>query len=538
MTGLKLWTKKTKPPVAEEPVQGNAAPTVKIETLSPRRRLNVGRQLAFAVDDNAIQMAAATGNGFNNRLLDVRKTYIPSSLEDPDERRSFAANAINSFVERFGGRLTEISLILDGPDTALRTFSLPDMKPADLHSAVKYEAIRQLPFPSDDCLFDYRPVQRITTDSKRHLKIAVIASTKRLVQEQLALFDELGLEVAHLYHCQYVSGQILRFLRDFSHDTNYAMINIQRERCEIAYYHGYRLEFSHIGSTGSSFLANRSDPTMFEYFAEALATEIQNSLDYYSGQQSSQFSNNILVHGDLAYSEELIDRLSDRFGFAFQRFPVEHPSLIEGNEHQFHDTIPVCLSVTAAVTSSVVLPDLLPSERKERHRIHSVNRLGVASLVVLAGILGTFWLSETSSTHSVRSYQTNLLREVEAFKTTSTFVEYNRIKQKIASNQAYIDKTKEVPSCLSLNLKELSHMTPSAIRLRSMDFHAGSENENLHISGVVTTKSSPPEVVLAEFVENLVASPFWENVKVDRYIKKRTKDGFSMEFDLSMKGIT
>jgi len=538
MIGLKLWTKESKSPEAEKPVQENAAPKVKIEALSPGKRICIGRRVAFSINDTSIQMAASTSNGFRSRLLDVRKIHIPSTLEDLTERRSFAANAINIYFEEFGSNRTEISLILDGPDTAMRNISLPDMKRSDLRSAVGYEAIRQLPFPHDDCLFDYRPVQRITTDSKKHLKISVIASTKRLVLEQLALFDELGLEVAHLYHNQYVTGQMLNFLDNYNPDASYAMIDIKRDRCEIAYYHGCRLEFSHLGSTGSSFLTNRSDTTMFEYFAESLATEIQNSLDYYSGQQSSQFSNNILVHGDLAYSEELIERLSDRFGFSFVRFPIEHPSLKDNNESQFNDTIPVCLAVTAAVTSSATLPDLLPPQRKELHRIHSVNRLGVASLVVLAGLLGTFWLSDASMSSTVRTQQANLQKEVEAFKTTSAFVEYSRIKREIASNQAYIDKAKEVPSYLSLNLKELSHVTPPAVRLTSMDFQAGTENENLHISGVVTSNSTPPEVVLAEFVENLAASPFWENIRVDRYIKKRTKDGFSMEFDLTMKGIT
>ncbi len=59
---------------------------------------------------------------------------------------------------------------------------------------------------------------------------------------------------------------------------------------------------------------------MFEYFAESLASEIQNSLDYYSGQFASRFGSQLYIYGDLAYSDDLIELLDNRFELEFRAF--------------------------------------------------------------------------------------------------------------------------------------------------------------------------------------------------------------------------
>jgi hypothetical protein len=53
---------------------------------------------------------------------------------------------------------------------------------------------------------------------------------------------------------------------------------------------------------------------------------------------------------------------------------------------------------------------------------------------------------------------------------------------------------------------------------------------------VVNARDVPPEVVLAEYVETLNHSPLFENVTVDRHYKNKTKNGFEMDFQLSLKG--
>ena len=90
---------------------------------------------------------------------------------------------------------------------------------------------------------------------------------------------------------------------------------------------------------------------------------------------------------------------------------------------------------------------------------------------------------------------------------------------------------------MGLNLKELSRLTPPSVRLYSLDYRSQTEGRNYTLVGVITTGETPPELVLAEFIENLTASPFYEGVKVDHQVKRRSNGRFELEFSLSMEGI-
>ena len=111
------------------------------------------------------------------------------------------------------------------------------------------------------------------------------------------------------------------------------------------------------------------------------------------------------------------------------------------------------------------------------------------------------------------------------------------LKREIARNQAFINMTSEDPSYLGLNLKELSRLTPKAVRLYDLDYQSRIEGQNYNLAGIVTTRETPPELILAEFIENLTASPFYENVRVEQQVKKRAESRFELEFSLSMKAI-
>jgi Tfp pilus assembly PilM family ATPase len=503
----------------------------------PRRQFPLGRRLAFSFDGEAVQMAAASHTGKRISLLGVRKTYIPRSAVTPDEQHAHVLGAIREFVEEFGGRWPGIAVTVDGQETALRSILMPKLKPRDLAAAVKFEARRQIPFPVEDCEFEYRTVQNIATGSEQQSKVALLAATRHLVQEKLTPLQELGLEVGHVYHAQDVIGQLLPWLPHFNPDMDYAFVNVQRDHSEISYYHGSNLAFFHVSSLGSSFLANRNDPTMFEYFSESLATEIQNSLDYYSGQYSSQFANEIFVYGDLAYSDELIGRLTDRFGLSFVRFPAELLGFVHRKNLPFEDTLPVCLPALAAVICQAKLANLLPETYRARRRNKIAGRLSMAAAVTIAGLLAISWLSDVSTVRTANERLRRVEQEVEQFRASEMFATYNLLKRSIASSESFIAKTKDAPSYFGLNLKELSRLTPASVRLQHLDFQPSSGDHNFVLAGVITTENSPPELVLAEFVENLEASPFYDNIRVDRNVKKRVPEGFQLEFNLSLDGV-
>jgi hypothetical protein len=126
--------------------------------------------------------------------------------------------------------------------------------------------------------------------------------------------------------------------------------------------------------------------------------------------------------------------------------------------------------------------------------------------------------------------------QVEEFENSRAYHSYNMIKQKIALDQSYLDRTRSEISYLSLNLKELSRLAPEQVRLLSYEYLESDTDENMRLIGIVATRQSPPEIVLAEFVERLSASPFYDNVSVARHAKRNVKSGFEIKFHIKMKG--
>ncbi|MBU0984732.1 MAG: pilus assembly protein PilM [candidate division Zixibacteria bacterium] len=510
---------------------------MQVERIRPPKSLVFGRHLAFSIDDDSVQMAASLHRGSRATLLNVNKTYISRTLQTDAERSQFIQQTIAEYVATYGGHKREISVTVAGPDTVFRTARVPDTRSRLLRAASVYEAKKQLPFPITDCWLDFRPVGRITTSEGKQKKVAILAATRRLINEKLAPFHELGLSVTNVYHAQDVLGQLLRGLPGFDQGSSYALINVQGHRTEIAYYHGTDLVFLHVTSIGSSFLANRTDPTVYEYFAESLATEIQNSLDYYSGQYSAHFSNRVFVYGDLAYSDDLINLLSDRFGFTFCRFPAETLTTLRMKHDADEGSLSVCLPVVAASSNQTALANLLPEPQKHARRQQRINRYGTAALIVLALAGLGYWLGSLTELRTAQAGLHDLQRQVEEFKSREVFATYTLLKTKIARDQAFVAKAQENPSYLGLNLKELSRITPADVRLISIAYGLAHGEQDLQVSGVVTTRKSPPEIVLAEFVENMKASPFYTDVTIQKHIKRVTDAGFEMDFHLSMRAV-
>ncbi|UCC44553.1 MAG: pilus assembly protein PilM [Candidatus Zixiibacteriota bacterium] len=510
-------------------------PVLTWKWVQPKRQYRLGRFLACCIEDQAIQLAAAKSIGTRQTLVDVRKVYIASPKATGEERAIFIANTLREYVAEFGGRYPNISICISGPETAYRTLEMPALSRRELAAALVFEAKRNLPFPVEQSVFDYRTIQESTDKGSNGIKVALLAATGRLLTENLAPFDQLNLEVEHVYHVQDVIGQMLRNIRRFSEAKSYAVLNVKQDTTEISFYAGSNLEFTHLSNIGSAFLARRSDPTVFEYFSESLAGELQNSLDYYTGQFSTEFSSQVYIYGDLAYSDDLVNMLTDRFGFSFMRFPIGGISCTGSSREECQSTLPVCLPATAAALCTARLANLLPPNRKNQLRIRHINRLGIVAALLLGLALITGWIMQRMSVTSAQERLGASSRQLEIYRGSEAYAAYSRIKQQIAVDQSYLEKIRQSPSFLGLSLKELSRLTPSSIRLSDLDYNASQPNQNLELRGEVRSTTVPPEIILAEYVEALTSSPFYADITVKRHVKRRVGDQFRLEFELTAK---
>jgi len=538
MLDLKAHPQKLKTALVPGSVETNPnISTISEIVIRPRSTPRFRRHLSFSIDNSSIQMAAVSHFGWKKRILDIRKVYIPNNLIGKPGSDDFVSHTVNTFLIEFGRRWDKVSVTISGKNTAFRTFSMPLLKKRELDSAVRFEVKKQVPFSSDDCIYDYRPVYKVVSDRQTRYKVALQASTRRFIDDVLEPFRQRNIIVSAVHHTQDVIGQLLRHLPDFREETYYTVINIDRNHSEISYYRGSNLEFFHISTTGSSLLSQQSDNADYETIAKTLSVEIQTSLDYYAGQYPGSSIDKIFVYGDLAYYDELLELLNGYTGVEFTRFPAEQLAFVSHERCPFVEALPVCLPVLASSTCDTRVANLLPAVDRLKLTKRKFDKIAQTLLVLLVLALVSGWATMKQSYNIKRNNLISLNRQVEDFKNSEAFHTYKLLKQQIANYQVSIKKTRKLPSYLNLNLKELSLLTPSTIRLFDLVYKPEETSKNITIQGVVISKDIPPEIILAEYVENLNSSPFFDNVTIRRHIKRRLAKAFEIEFQIDMRGV-
>lgn len=537
MRSFDFFKRKKKTSGKTGPAQDTTGAPFSVTKVRPSVRQRVGTVISFCIDSHSIQMAAIRHLGKSRRLVDIRKEYFPRDRTDRKARNDIILREVGDFTSRNAGIGSSITVTVSGPETAFRTFLMPKLKKADLDSAIRFEVKKQIPFPLEDCTYDYRPIYSIRQADSARYKIALQAATSRFIREQMEPFETLGLQVSYVYHTQDVIGEFLNHLPGFSEDKNYTLLNIGLRSTEISFYKGTTLEFSHATSVSSAMLGSYPEATRYEYFAELISNEIQTSLDYYAGQYSVSIQDKIFVYGDMAYSQELLDLLNDKSGIALEPLPVDKLSHLTPKTKEQTEVFPVCLPVLAGAACQSALANLLPLEQKAARKEFTITTYGKAAILVLMLAMAWSWVMFRNKLEIADHKLIELNRQVVEFRHSEAFHTYNLVKRQIALDQAYLDQIKESPSYLALNLKELSHLTPDEVKFVYLEYKPDPVDQNFYIHGLVESVNIPPELILAEYVEDLSASPFYDNVTIIRHVKKTIEGKFQIDFQIRMRGV-
>jgi len=511
-----------------------AEPPLSVTPLNPKRRFDIGKRVGFSVAGNHIAMATARHMGRTGRLLDTRWVTIPKEIEQAGEQRAFVFDTVRDYAKRMGG---EASIAISGWETAFRTFVMPALGRKELASAVQYETRKQLPFPADDCVYDFRRIVRIESDGTTKYRVALQAVTHSLIAKQLEPFRSQGIAVANAYHTPEVMGELLPRLAGFNRDQSYILVELTQDRSITSFYLGASLVFSFIGSIGLDQIAD--DPTGDDYdaFAESLIDELQASQDYYGGQRTHAPTNVVYLYGALEPTSTLLQHLNGRSNLEFQWFPVEQ---VEGAGDRPKGTtaIPLaCLPAVAATLNRAKLANLLPREDRvelrDRHRTR-ITRAATILFVICLGLTYAFAHARQSNT---RVCVDRMELDLVALKESAAFRKYQIVKRQITADQTYLDMARREPCYFHLGLKELSRLSSPGVVLDQFQFIPTEDEEpELHLLGKVTSIKVPPEVLLAEYVEALRTSKLFENVVVKRHVKRKVADQFELEFTIGMDG--
>ncbi len=514
------------------------------DNLTPWFRKNwlFGRTLAICLEEDSIQTAVALHTGQKHRLISSDKSYIPSSASQGPNRINFLCESIDRFVQAEGRGLYRLVLIMPGLETAYREINLPALSGSDLQEAIRFEALKALPFPDSDVHFGYRILGRTTRDGRPRYRIGITGCLKRSIETVLEPFDRLKLNPAAIWSTQDTLTSILPSMSHFKSSDTYALLNVERQRSEISFYIGGELQFSHHITLGSAFLSNRADLTMYEYFAEALAGEIQNSIDYYTGSHTFSNASEIYVYGNLAFSEEIIDLMGERLGFTFRRFPIESVSISSSLNTEQKTSLTISLPVAAGAVTSAHPANLLPTDRLVRFQRRSIDQRGIATLIGIALACAFMTVSQIAGIGRAQENLVSMQSQAESLKASPLFETFDVVQRSIQTEKVWIDRFGQKQAGSTDFLRALSQITPPAIRFYLLQENLQTDQSmngqfETYISAIATELNVTPELVIHDFIMQLGHLPGLTAATVTRYQKRRNLNGVSeIDFQIQVRG--
>ncbi|MCX6827333.1 MAG: PilN domain-containing protein, partial [candidate division Zixibacteria bacterium] len=504
------------------------------ERLHFRRRYGFGRTIAILMDEQSLQLATAQRLWHKTRLLDVTKVYIPSTNDSPEKKQNFITAEIDRYTQEHRHWITRYILGVGGSESAVRILSFPKMSKQELGKAIFWEGNKQIPFGLTEAYYGHHIIDNPDLRDSRNLFASLIAVSKKEVNRRL---DQLktNIKIESVNHELEAIGHFLPFIDDFSAEKTYTLLNIKKNLSEISFYRQARLEFRHTSSVGSSVLTvTGSEHRTYEEFTELLVLEIQNSLDYYVGQFSKTNIETVFIYGDFSYSDELINNLTDRFGIEFKCFPIDRWLTSQPQTKEFVEQIPVSLGAIALAMDNDQMIDFLPPDLKEIRGALRFYKMAIPMLIPFAAALLTIWLAMRYQVNMETFRLQAAENQIEELKKSPPYIMYNRIQQQMAADKNLLDRLNRQATFLYLNLKELSLITPEAIKLNNYDLRKSGDDYILTLLGRTSISFLLPEISLADYVARLEGSPFFRDVTLKKYSKNSQGGEFFLDFQIEM----
>ncbi len=234
---------------------------------------------------------------------------------------------VQSFVKRTAA--TRIILSLPGRGVLIRFISLPPVELHKIKSMLQYEVQHQLPFPLDAVVWSYQILSQ-----KEKINLLVGAVKKEMVNNLLALFTDLRVEINFVDCDAFALLNVLRFSPNFEKDKTIAFLELGAESSNLLICHNEQIlirsltisgnslttaigEVSKIGFSEAEEKKIKEGETLLPTLSsvlENLITEIQNSIDYWRFTQKGPEIKQLLLAGGSSKLPGLKNFFTEKLG--------------------------------------------------------------------------------------------------------------------------------------------------------------------------------------------------------------------------------
>jgi type IV pilus assembly protein PilM len=149
-----------------------------------------------------------------------------------------------------GGKVGKrTATLLPGKHLTIRHLTFPKMPPAELQEAVQWESKRHIPYSLDTAVIEYLVLGERLEGSVEKCDVLLVAADRSAVNEFLAAFERVGMDIDVLDAHPLALRNVLR-LRKEPPDENVLLVDIGAGKTEIDIFRQGALRFSRCIETG------------------------------------------------------------------------------------------------------------------------------------------------------------------------------------------------------------------------------------------------------------------------------------------------
>jgi type IV pilus assembly protein PilM len=339
------------------------------------------------------------------RLSDAHQRRIPTNIdcEDPQPFGAFIGGVLKQHGLKFG------KVVLDVPrdKAVINRLKLAPTPAAEVAAAVRFQALRELPFPLDEAQIDFVVVER--DGSKLATEVLLAAVRNDTLERMKETCQAAGLTPARIGlrpYANLVSAMHLPAMLD----RRVCFLDVGPTVTEIDVFRGNTLVFSRAATVGVPFdsgklmaddsvvLSSKSEIARLDRSddyqssaVEELTVEITRSLQAYRAAEANATIDQFLVAGGTGVESALLAAIDERFGIPAMLFdPTTALGLTEDRASDLR-AFTACLGLAwgASKPGSIEIDFLNPKRPVPRHETlkKQARVIGVAAaLLVGAGV--------------------------------------------------------------------------------------------------------------------------------------------------------
>lgn len=285
------------------------------------------RILCLDWDKRSLRLVLARTGGGAIRLEDAHSHRIPSGVdvEDPQALGPFIAQCL----ERH--RIRHHRAIVDVPrdKAVINRLRLPPTPPAELAAAVRFQAMRELPFSLEEAEIDF--VTLATEEGGRATEVLLAAVRRDTLDRLRETVQAAGLTPIRIGLRPYANLVSVTRLPGM-HDKRVLFIDAGPAMTEIDVVRGGTLAFSRAAGvsvpfvggelvTDESRISSKAELSEVELSDEAAATtvdellvEITRTLQAYRAAESNAVIEQIVIAGSTGLEHDLLEAVEEKFG--------------------------------------------------------------------------------------------------------------------------------------------------------------------------------------------------------------------------------